>query len=195
MTAWVDDYLIALVERDKDEKAEQGLYNKCQWSKLYKPTFVNESTTLDTRLADRVATRHPAATEYQNHVEDRQPHTADKQKSADSRFQQPASRDNHTLQKMLQDLGEAQRSKSAMELRLQQLADQTKKLSIQAEIDAKRIADLTIEKAHIFSRMRDRDEELKGKAKLLEVSLESPATFCLIVYMTSRRTSMMRQFL
>lgn len=83
--------------------------------------------------------------------------------------QSPSSIDMDILQKALQDLGEAQRSRGVTELRLLQLADQTKKLFTQSRSNCKRIAELTSEKAQLAARMRDRDEELKAKTKLLEV--------------------------
>lgn len=75
------------------------------------------------------------------------------------------------LAKIRSDLSEAQRSKGAMELEVQGLAEETQRLRTQSKLDRKRISDLALERANLVTRMRDRDEELKGKAKLLEVSL------------------------
>ena len=44
-------------------------------------------------------------------------------------------------------------------------------LRTQSRVESKRIDDLTAAKAALVIRIRDRDEELRGKAKLLEVGL------------------------
>ena len=73
------------------------------------------------------------------------------------------------LVRVRQDLGEAQRSKSVMQSRLDSISDEMQKLRLQWQHDGKRIKELTSEKASLSIRMKDQDEELKGKAKLLEV--------------------------
>ena len=56
-----------------------------------------------------------------------------------------------------------------METRLQNVTEELQKLKIQSSLDNKRIGELLKEKASLSMGMRDRDEELRGKAKLLEV--------------------------
>ena len=56
-----------------------------------------------------------------------------------------------------------------METRLQSATEELQKLKIQSSLDKKRIGELSKEKATLTTGMRDRDEELRGKAKLLEV--------------------------
>ncbi len=73
------------------------------------------------------------------------------------------------MAKVRQDLGEAQRSRGLIEARLQKVEEELKKLKIQSSLDSKRIGELTKEKATLTRAVGDRDEELQGKAKLLEV--------------------------
>jgi len=56
-----------------------------------------------------------------------------------------------------------------METRLQSVVEELNRLKIQSSLDTKRISDLAKEKLTLTTGMRDRDEELRGKAKLLEV--------------------------
>ncbi len=56
-----------------------------------------------------------------------------------------------------------------METKLQSVTEELKKLKIQSSLDRKKISELTKEKAILTTGLRDRDEELKGKTKLLEV--------------------------
>lgn len=56
-----------------------------------------------------------------------------------------------------------------METRLHNVTEELQKLKIQSSLDNKTIGELSKEKASLATGMRDRDEELRGKAKLLEV--------------------------
>ena len=71
--------------------------------------------------------------------------------------------------KVRQDLSEAQRSRGLIEHRLHSVTEELQKQKIQSSLDSKRIRELSREKAALTTGMRDRDEELRGKAKLLEV--------------------------
>ena len=73
------------------------------------------------------------------------------------------------ISKVRHDLSEAQRSRGLMEQRLHGVTEELQKLKIQSSLDCKRIGELSREKATLTIGMRDRDEELRGKAKLLEV--------------------------
>ena len=79
--------------------------------------------------------------------------------------------DRDALSRVQEHLSEAQRSREAIQLQLQRLTEETKKLRLRSKADNRRISELVSEKTHLATRMRDRDEELRGKAKLLEVSL------------------------
>lgn len=78
------------------------------------------------------------------------------------------------IAKVRQDLSEAQRSRGLMETKLQSVTEELQKLKIQSSLDSKRIGELSKEKATLTTGMRDRDEELRGKAKLLEVRVNAP---------------------
>ena len=58
-----------------------------------------------------------------------------------------------------------------METRLQAVTEEVNKLKIQTSLDSKRIGELAKEKVVLNTKMRDREEELRGKAKLLEVGV------------------------
>ena len=73
------------------------------------------------------------------------------------------------MSKVRQDLSEAQRSRILMESRLHNVTENLQKLKLQCALDSKRIVELSKEKANLTIGVKDRDEELKGKAKLLEV--------------------------
>ena len=74
-----------------------------------------------------------------------------------------------TLASVRKDLGEAQRSRGVMEARLNSVSEELQKLKLQSSLDKTQIRELIKEKTLLITGLRDRDEELKGKAKLLEV--------------------------
>ena len=93
------------------------------------------------------------------------------QLSHDSKKPQTNDTGLDALAKVREDLGEAQRSKGQMQLQMQNLTEETQRLRTQSKLDRRRISELTMERTNLVTRMRDRDEELNGKAKLLEVCL------------------------
>lgn len=124
---------------------------------------------LDTKLADRTASlqRNLASMPAEE-----DPTASPKLKARKASLEQATTHRSTTpdaIAKVRQDLGEAQRSRGLTETKLQSVTGELKKLKIQSSLDRKRISELTKEKAVLTTGLRDRDEELKGKTKLLEV--------------------------
>ncbi|KAI4115738.1 MAG: hypothetical protein LQ345_003721 [Seirophora villosa] len=76
--------------------------------------------------------------------------------------------EKEALVKTRTDLGEAQRSRGVIESRLRMLSDEMQQLKLQSTITRMQLNELTSDKAALTLKLKDRDEELKGKAKLLE---------------------------
>ena len=72
------------------------------------------------------------------------------------------------------DLTEAQRSRAELQDRLARISADLEKLRKRSVQDGKRINALEGERTHLQLRLKDRDEELRGKAKLLDVRLRVP---------------------
>lgn len=130
----------------------------------------------DTRLADRVATIEcvPAAKRapvegVSTSIKPSQGHTIGPSVPSSS-----ASTHAEALARLRQDLGEAQRTKAEQQSRLRVLTEELEKLRTKSTRDIKRITELLTEKASNAVRMRDRDEELRGKSKLLEACCSRP---------------------
>lgn len=133
-------------------------------------SFIDDITT-DTRLADRTAgltspETEPASLARNESSEGKKANRESKLKA--SRFRDVAVSVD-VLAKVREDLGEAQRSKVVMQAQLQNLNEEVVELRAQSQVDKKRISELGVEKTNLVKRMRDLDEELKGKTKLLEV--------------------------
>lgn len=87
--------------------------------------------------------------------------------TADPRSSNPAQAE--ALARLRHDLSEAQRTKGEQQSRLKLVAEELERLKVKSKMDIQRISELVAEKAGLATRMRDRDEELREKAKLLEV--------------------------
>lgn len=73
------------------------------------------------------------------------------------------------------DLAEAQRSRSELQDQLIRMTTDLEKLRKRSTQDSRRIRLFENEIAHLQLRLKDRDEELRGKAKLLEVCCSLPS--------------------
>ncbi|KAL8979817.1 MAG: hypothetical protein Q9177_006038, partial [Variospora cf. flavescens] len=77
--------------------------------------------------------------------------------------------EKEALVKARTDLSEAQRSRGIIEFRLRTVLDEVQHLKLESATARMQLNELTSVKAALALKLKDRDEELKGKAKLLEV--------------------------
>lgn len=70
---------------------------------------------------------------------------------------------------MRSDLAEALRSNGALHARIKSAEAELVKLRAKTKADTKTIEDLTKERVILSQKVRDRDEELRGKARFIEV--------------------------
>jgi chromosome segregation ATPase len=66
------------------------------------------------------------------------------------------------------DLGKAQQERAELQIRLDHTTKELEKTKSRSKIDGRRITQLTYELNQLSIRVRDRDEESRGKAKLLD---------------------------
>ncbi|KAL6721575.1 autophagy protein 16, interacts with Atg12p-Atg5p [Lecanora helva] len=177
MPSWKDEYLSALQERDRKEKANQTLYHSY------------------TKLADRTATLQTTAPEEAVKPQD-EPNllpNAKEVKFSHEKGDSSSLTSRDAIAHVRQDLSEAQRSRGLMEAKLQSVTEELKKFRIQSSLDNKRISELLKEKAILTTRMRDRDEELRGKAKLMEDVHDETVSLTLQLNMAEERSQKLQQ--
>ncbi|KAI4262342.1 MAG: hypothetical protein L6R42_002487 [Xanthoria sp. 1 TBL-2021] len=151
MTSWRQDYLLALQARDRIEQAQKTFYDA--YTKL-----ADRAAAADAQKSEN-ATSSPM-TEW--------PAPVQPPKGAPSKASMETSSNAEALAQIQKDLSEAQRSRGTLQSRLQNVSDGLQKSKLQSAIDSKRLDELGTEKAALVRRLKDRDEELRGKAKLLE---------------------------
>jgi chromosome segregation ATPase len=66
------------------------------------------------------------------------------------------------------DLGKAQQERADLQTRLDHTTKELEKIKSRSKVDNRRITQLTYELNQLSVRVRDRDEESRGKAKLLD---------------------------
>ena len=182
MKSWLTEYSAALDARDAREKAQIRFINACM--KL-KDRYLRTSTEFypsDTRLADRTATLEAANTVSVLTTEP-PPAPSPTQRTTSPGLALPFrgksspssapgdstdASPSDALSRLRADLASTQRSRAALQSQLAPLSAQLATLQAQTSRDAKLITVLSREKSLLERRVKDRDEEIKGKARLVE---------------------------
>ncbi|KAI0593928.1 autophagy protein 16 [Biscogniauxia sp. FL1348] len=138
MPDWRDEYLTSLQEAERNNPVNKDLVDACS------------------QLADRIATLEAEKALLQ----------ASQTPSAAAETD-PTPTTTTDLRARL-DLAEALRSKGQLQSKLRAAEDELQKLRSKTRADAKRIADLVAERNALTSKLKDRNEELVGKNKLLK---------------------------
>lgn len=139
---------------------------------------------LDTRLADRtgriettaaatatVQAVPAAAPTPETHKPSPQTQTNKKSanKNSSQPQQQPVQVSSDLLTTARQELFEAQRSRAELQDRLAKKSNELDTLKKKFTAESKRMAAISADRTHLHLKLKDRDEELRGKAKLLDV--------------------------
>ncbi|KAJ5802935.1 Atg16p [Penicillium pulvis] len=175
MSYWRDEYLAALAVRDQREKANVALYDAY------------------THLADRTATlTTPIKTAASPAVDQKSsvPRAPQRTISGTAAKNQTADASpTELLNTTRAELSDAQRSRSELQEKLNRVTTEVEKLRKKTTQDARRINALESERQHLNSRLKDRDEELRGKAKLLEDFQDEMATLNLQLNMADQKSN------
>ncbi|MCJ1417632.1 hypothetical protein MMC32_003976 [Xylographa parallela] len=142
MSSWQAEYLAALQARDAHEQANKEVYDA--YSRLA-DRAASLSTTQNPELPESVGKEKPGRTVASTLV------TVDV-----------------SAAQVRQNLVEAQRNRGELETRIGAITDELEKLQLKSIVESRRINELTSEKLNLVKKLRDRDEELRGKSKLLE---------------------------
>ncbi|KAH6723902.1 autophagy-related protein 16 [Leptodontidium sp. 2 PMI_412] len=147
MTSWRDEYIQALQDRDQREQAS---YQKLD------ADLIEAFTNLLDRTAELEADK---ATNLWS-----SPPPSDT-KARDS--PQPTGT-NDGAGHLRRDLAESLRSNGQLQARIKSAEAELVKLRAKSKAETKQIEELSRDRAYLAQRLKDRDEELKGKTKLLD---------------------------
>lgn len=163
MACWREEYMKALGERDERERAS---YDRISvdfiTSCMYFPRNLYHISLLisvsDTNLLERTA-------------------ALEAEKAANTSSTEPSSKDPASANptegdaQLRSDLAEALRSNGQLQTRIKAAEKELVDLRAKTKTDTRRIADLSRERATLLQKVKDRDDELRGKARFLEVWL------------------------
>ncbi|RMZ82444.1 hypothetical protein DV737_g2070, partial [Chaetothyriales sp. CBS 132003] len=180
MADWAGQYLAALKARDGAEKANIGLYDHC--------ARVEDEKA---ELAQQLAGAEAAA------AADREEAKAAAAAPAPSLFRvssPPAPRaESPSVAEMRQDLARAQQERSELQRRVDLLAGDLEALKARSRKEGKKLAQSSAQVAHLTTRLRDRDEELRGKAKLVEDVQDENVTLNLQLNVAEERAQKLKE--
>lgn len=175
MSDWIEQYSTALTERDAREQAH----------KFYIDAY--------TRLAD-----HTAILEGRSSVtEPTVPSGKDgPQPAANSKGTQPQEQEqipNDVLARLRADLATTQKARSGLQTQIEGLTASLAALQTQSKSVTARVTQLTKQKTDLEIRLRDRDEEIKGKSQLVEQAHDEMVALGLQLNMAEQKAEELRK--
>ncbi|OTB17896.1 hypothetical protein K445DRAFT_264268 [Daldinia sp. EC12] len=151
MNDWRSEYLTSLQEAERNNPVNKDLVEACS------------------QLADRVAALEAEKAVWQTSTN---PPASLSGKAAaattTSGTTTASATTDPSVAQLRLELAEAFRSKGLLQSRLKAAEDELKKLRAKTKVDAKRINDLTAERNALSAKLKDRNEELAGKNKMLK---------------------------
>ncbi|KAL4887457.1 autophagy-related protein 16 [Aspergillus karnatakaensis] len=176
MSHWRQEYAAALAARDRREKANADIYNAY------------------TKLADRTAAAFITADTPKTPETTQSPI---RPHAVTDHRKQSSSTANSSPQELLSaariDLAEAQRSRSDLQERLARTTTELEKLRKRNDRDSKRIISMESENSQLQVRLKDKVEEARGKAKLLEDFQDELATLNLQLNMSEEKSEKLKK--
>ncbi|KAJ5218828.1 Autophagy-related protein 16 [Penicillium cinerascens] len=179
MAQWREEYLAALAVRDQREKANSALYDA--YSRLADRT-AQLTTPLDSSAG-------PGQLRPSGH----EARTASPPVATSKKQPTEGSSATDLLITTRADLSEAQRSRSELQGRLDRVNTEYEKLRKKNAQDSRRLNALDHERTNLQLRLKDRDEELRQKAKLLEDFQDEIATLNLQLNMADEKSSKLQR--
>ena len=190
----MEEYLSALEERDSREKGQVEYINACKEQPIrYNCNAYSLTSSIDTKLADRTATLEAASEKAPPSSPPPVPSTPSKAIGKQlvggrtkSVSEEAASSD--ILSQLRIDLATTQKSRAELQARLKPLNGELEALKVKSGKDLRRVSELTRERLTLERKLRDRDEELKGKARLVEEVQDEMVSLNLQLNMAEQRS-------
>ncbi|KAI1331176.1 autophagy-related protein 16 [Xylariaceae sp. FL0255] len=154
MPNWRDEYLASLQEAERNNPVNRDLVEAC--SQLADRVAALEAEKAAGRLVSSPSSPSPSSTS-------KPPPPSSPKPNASS-----AAAEGTSAQQLRLDLAEALRGRGQAQTRLRAAEAELATLRSKTKVDAKRLSDLTSERNALTARLRDRNEELSGKNKLLK---------------------------
>jgi len=196
MSDWIEQYSAALGERDAREQVHKPYIDACTQCHVPPPHSSCEILTQaasDTKLADETAALRTATLSAPSVAPSPPPPTTSTKdrsstptKGKDSEQQPPAIQPD-LLTALRTDLATTQKARTALQTQVTDLTTTLSALTTQSKASAAQIAQLTRQKTEAERKLRDRDDELRGKGRLVEGAQDEMVALELQLHMAEAR--------
>ncbi|KFY18392.1 hypothetical protein V493_08658 [Pseudogymnoascus sp. VKM F-4281 (FW-2241)] len=164
MMSWRQEYLENLRQRDELEKANYDLIDA--YSRL-----ADQTAALEAKIS--ASSSSPISTTPGNDA--------------------PSLSNQEEVTQVKSDLAEALRAKGQLQRRLKVTEETLDGLKTRAKADSALIRDISAEKAQLILKVKDRDEELRGKTQLLVQVQDENMSLDLQLNMAEQETARLRR--
>jgi chromosome segregation ATPase len=177
MADWIQRYSAALDARDTREQAHKPYIDACTRSHLVsKVLHMANTMTVDTALADRTAQLsrqqlQPASKPASPSPQSSQIPTSKERTGTPTKGNkdaEPTAAASDLLSTLRADLSATQKARATLQAQLSDLTTQLSALSTQQKVSQSQIAALSRQVLEAERKLQDRDEELRGKSKMVE---------------------------
>ena len=174
MADWAEQYLNALKARDAVETANAHFYDHATRLQDQRAQLANARATSIGTTQYEPKTPAPAPSLF--------------------RVTSPPPRpESPSLGLIRQDLSKAQQERGELQTRLDSVTKEFEVLKLSSKKDTKRLIQLGASVQQLTTKLRDREEELKGKAKLIEDVQDENVTLNLQLNMAEENAKKLKQ--
>ncbi|CCC05868.1 hypothetical protein SMACR_00084 [Sordaria macrospora] len=167
MPGWRDEYLSSLVDADQRNPVNRELVDTCQQLFDRISLLEAEKAALQQQVETYLSSSS-SSSGAANKPRDRDTtKTVAAAAAADSTTTAPNTADSALLARLRVDLAEALRAKGDFQRRLNVVEEELVRLRTKTTTDNKTIQTLTAERKTLTIKLRDREEELRAKSKML----------------------------
>ncbi|KAK5122035.1 hypothetical protein LTR85_004281 [Meristemomyces frigidus] len=175
MSDWIEQYSAALTERDAREQAHKQYIDA--YTKLADRTAALEANPPPAASAPSLEPLSPAGKDRVS--------TPTKGKTAGAKEAEQSP--NDVLGRLRTDLATTQKARTALQAQVDELTASLSALQTQHKSSTTQITQLSRQKADVERKLKDRDEELKGKGRLVEQAHDEMVALGLQLNMSEER--------
>ncbi|KAK7908545.1 hypothetical protein PG985_015848 [Apiospora marii] len=178
MPDWRDEYLVNIQEAERANPVNRDLVAACSQLADHVASLKAENEILTQKLSSPSTSQSPNPSSNDAPVA-----TTTTDPSATAQSSGPGTAE------LKRDLAEALRSKGQLEAKFKTNTAELQKLRTKTKADDKRVQDLTAERNTLATKLKDRNEELVGKTKLLKEVQDDNLTLNIQINMTEQKAA------
>ncbi|KAK8139263.1 hypothetical protein PG984_002643 [Apiospora sp. TS-2023a] len=192
MPDWRDEYLVNIQEAERANPVNRDLVAACSQLADRIASLEAEKALLAQKLA---SSSGPSTSQSPNPSSDTAPGatttttTTTDPSAATAHSSSGSGSGGPGTAELKRDLAEALRSKGQLEAKLKTSTAELQKLRTKTKADDKRLHDLTAERNTLSTKLKDRNEELVGKTKLLKEVQDDNLTLNMEINMTEQKAA------